>query len=138
MALNELKNFCEGCLRQLALKYRVDEPKVRIGLMFTNPLRAGRYVPPTDTIIINSAFVKYLKEVRPIAGDVLRFILAHEWYHRSLTRGLSGLPLAKLLAKVDKREHQRKADEFAEAETGVPASMISTHLFALRLLTDEI
>jgi len=42
------------------------------------------------------------------------------------------------LARLEKREHQRKADQFAEAETGIPAHMVATHLFALRILAGEI
>jgi len=139
MAEEELATFIDSFLSELSRKYGVSTPGWGFSAMpIPTGLRAAKYVPPTSLILVNRNLIYYYRVNRVLTEDIVKFVLAHEFYHHTVMGGLSGMPLAKLLARLEKREHQTKADQFAEAETGIPAHMISTHVFALRILAGEI
>ena len=139
MAEEELATFIDTFLGELSRKHGVSTPGWRFAAMpIPIGLRGAKYIPPTSLILVNRDFIYYYRVNRVLTEDIIKFILAHEFYHHTVMGGLNGMPLAKLLARLEKREHQRKADIFAQFETGIFPHMISTHLFALRTLAGEL
>lgn len=136
MAEEELASFITEYLAELSKKHSVRTPGWTYSAITGPRYIAARYMPPTELILVNRTLIHYYRVNAALTKDIVKFVLAHEFYHHTVMGGLNGMPLARLLARIEKAEHQRKADQFAEAETGIPAHMIPTHLFALRILAE--
>jgi len=133
-----LRRFIDDYLDSLATKYRVSKPKwdfcvleISSGRMFS-----ARYVIPRRTILVNKAFIKYYRSTPKIVEQILRFVLAHEFYHHCRFRAVPNRILPQVLAGLSKPKEEMYADEFAEKESGVPREKLPLLLFAMRELAE--